>query len=123
MSSRRRSSVVLGVVTAGLIVIGCTPTTPAGPCIFTANTAVTAFRLPDDGSDVFGTISAGEAHEALARTADGWVGFDPGVAQAANVGLARHRWILLNASMTPSCLTAIDLVSLADVEADLGASG
>ncbi|HLC05500.1 MAG TPA: hypothetical protein VJK02_20880 [Anaerolineales bacterium] len=123
MSSRMRSSVVLGVVSAGLLVIGCTPTTPAGPCMFTANTAVTAYRLPDDSSDVFGTISAGETHEALARTADGWVGFDPGVAQAANVGLARHRWILLNASMTPSCLTTIDLVTLADVEADLAASG
>jgi hypothetical protein len=91
--------------------------------MFTANTAITAYRLPDDSSDVFGTISAGETHDALARTADGWVGFDPGVAQAANVGLARHRWILLNASITPACLTTIDLVTLADVEADLAASG
>ena len=26
------------------------------------------------------------------RTADGWLGFDPGVAQAANVGIFRLRW-------------------------------
>ena len=27
------------------------------------------------------------------RTDDGWLGFDPGVAQAANVGVFRMRWI------------------------------
>ena len=75
------------------------------------------------GSDIFGTISVGDTHEALARTADGWVGFDPGVAQAANVGLARHRWVLLNATTAPSCLTTVELVTLAEVEADLAASG
>jgi len=119
----RTSRFVLGVLTASLIVIGCTPTTPAAPCTFTANTAVTAYRLPDMGSDIFGTISVGDTHEALARTADGWVGFDPGVAQAANVGLARHRWVLLNATTAPSCLTTVELVTLAEVEADLAASG
>ncbi len=30
---------------------------------------------------------------AAAYTADGWLGFDPGVAQAANVGVFRNRWV------------------------------
>ncbi len=31
--------------------------------------------------------------EAEASTGDGWIGFEPGVAQAANVGVFRLRWI------------------------------
>ena len=116
-------AITLGILIAATILASCTPTAPAGPCEFTANVPLTAYRLPDGTSDVFGTISTGETFEALARTADGWLGFDPGVAQAGNVGLARNRWVQLNASLSPSCLTTVDLVTLADVEADLAASG
>jgi len=112
-----------GVAAVGLLLLGCTPTTTAGPCMFTSNVDVTAYRLPDPTSDVFGTVSAGETYEALARTAGGWVGFDPGVAQAGNVGLAHHRWVLTSISLSPSCLSDVDLVTLADVEADVAASG
>ena len=123
MSARRIPIVTLSILIAGLILASCTLPGSAEPCMFTANIDLTAYRLPDISSDVFGTMSAGDTYEALARTADGWVGFDPGVAQAANVGLARHRWILLNASVAPSCLSGVDVVTLADVEADLAASG
>jgi hypothetical protein len=81
---------------------------------------LTVYRLPLAGSEVFGTLPAGQSHEVLARTADGWVGFDPGIAQAGNTGLARLRWIQLNASLTPFCLASVDLVTLGDVEHDIG---
>jgi hypothetical protein len=105
------------------ILVSCTPATPSGPCLIYAKTPMTVYRLPDETSDIFGTISSVDTYEALARTDDGWVGFDPGVAQAANIGLARHRWVLLNAFILPSCLDSVDLVTLADVQADLAASG
>jgi hypothetical protein len=28
-----------------------------------------------------------------ARTADGWIGFDPAYAQAGNIGVFHHRWV------------------------------
>lgn len=110
------------LILAGLAIsaaaAGCTP---QGPCEFTGTTDLTVYRLPVAGSDIFGTLPAGETHEVLARTADGWIGFDPGVAQAGNTGLARHRWILLNASLSPFCLAEVPVVTLGDVEHDMGA--
>lgn len=123
MRSQRVLITILVIVTAGLFLIGCTPVAPEESCMLTANMAVTAFRLPDGASDIFGTVSTGDTFEVLAWTADGWLGFDPGIAQAANIGLARHRWVQLNMTLAPSCLNTVDLVTLADVEADLAASG
>ncbi len=123
MHSQRALITTLGVVIVCLFLMGCTPTAPAEPCMLTANLAVTAYRLPDGASDIFGTVSTGDTFEVLARTTGGWLGFDPGIAQAANIGLARHRWVQLNITLDPSCLPMVDLVTLADVEADLAASG
>lgn len=122
MSAQRYRIIMLGMFLAGAVLAGCVPGTPEGPCSFTSNTPITAYRLPDSSSDVFGTMSSGETYEALAKTADGWVGFDPGIAQAGNIGLAHHRWIQLNASLSPACLSSVDLVTLADVQADIDAS-
>jgi hypothetical protein len=118
----RISMVVLISVLVSILLAGCTPTPSPGPCTFTANTAVTAYRLPEVTSNVFGTVSTGDNFEILARTADGWVGFDPGIAQAGNIGLAHHRWVQLNATVAPSCLADVNLVTLADVQADVDAS-
>ena len=121
MNTQRAIYAILVILIASLILISCTPT-PQQPCTFTANMPVTAYRLPDSASDVFGTMSTGDTFEVLARTADGWLGFDPGVAQAGNIGLAHHRWILMNVTLSSSCLNSVDLVTLADVEADLNKS-
>jgi hypothetical protein len=115
--------IILALLVGSLIMAACTPSSSAEPCVFTANEALTVYRLPDSASDVFGVISTGETFDVLARTAEGWVGFDPGVAQAGNIGLAHHRWVLLNATISPSCLSSVALVTLADVQADLAASG
>lgn len=124
---RRVSSGILAVWLLGLVAAACTPTTTATPaaeaCTFTANADLTVYRLPDSTSDVFGTMLLGESYQALARTADGWIGFDPGIAQAGNVGLAHHRWVFDFTAVTPSCLSAVELVTLAEVQADLDASG
>jgi hypothetical protein len=112
---------ILVVMICSATFTGCTPTPET--CTFTANMPVTAYRLPINTSDVFGTMSEGETFEALARTVDGWLGFDPGIAQAGNIGLAHHRWVWMNVSLSSSCLDAVDLVTLEDVEADLAASG
>jgi len=107
--------VFLGI---SVVASGCNPT---GPCNFSGFTDLTVYRLPDPSSDVFGTLPAGESHEMLARTADGWIGFDPGIAQAGNSGLARHRWVKMNGTLSPSCLTSpdVEVVTLAQVMADM----
>lgn len=127
----KRSSFLYLVASVGLIILvaACTPTATVEPtagsstCTFTAKADLTVFRLPDSTSDVFGTLPMGETHEILARTADGYLGFDPGIAQAGNVGLAHHRWVFNYAEVNPSCLSSVELVTLAEVQADLEASG
>jgi hypothetical protein len=114
--------IILALLLGSILLAGCNPSPSTEPCTFTANEPLTAYRLPDDTSDVFGVISTGETYKVLAQTVEGWVGFDPGVAQAGNIGLAHHRWVLLNATLSSACLSSIDLVTLADVQADIDAS-
>ena len=61
-------------------------------CWVTTASALDALLESSPTADKFGTASAGEQTLALARTKDGWLGFDPGVAQAGNQGRARLRW-------------------------------
>jgi hypothetical protein len=123
MKVRTCLTIVLALFAVSAIISGCNPPTAAESCVFTANEPLTAYRLPDSASDVFGVIPVGDSFDILAQTADGWVGFDPGVAQAGYIGLAHHKWVLLNATISPSCLSSVELVTLADVQADLAASG
>jgi len=119
MQSKKLFIILLTALAVGIAAAGCTP---QGPCEFTGTTDLTVYRLPVAGSDIFGTLPAGETHEVLARTADGWIGFDPGVAQAGNTGLAHHRWILLNASLSPFCLAEVPEVTMGEIEHDLFAT-
>lgn len=116
MQSKKLFILLLTALAVGITAAGCTP---QGPCEFTGTTDLTVYRLPDLSSDIFGTLPAGETHEVLARTAGGWIGFDPGVAQAGNTGLAHHRWIKLNATLSPICLSSVDEVTLVEVMAAL----
>jgi hypothetical protein len=70
-----------------------TPTLVSGPCTLFADDFVTVYERPSVASDVFGTMSAGMSEPVEAKTADGWYGFGPGVAQAANTGIVRLRWV------------------------------
>lgn len=64
-----------------------------GACIFTGNGEFPIFTRPSNDADLFSTQPDGTTIEITAQTADGWLGFDPGVAQAANSGSFRLRWI------------------------------
>ncbi len=64
-----------------------------GACTLTATAPIQAYTRPSAQAQVFGTLGSGEQVQALYRTPDGWYGFEPGVAQAGNVGIFRMRWI------------------------------
>lgn len=70
-----------------------TVTPTAGPCMIIADSDLAVYQRPSASADVFGTMTAGESYPAGGQTADGWFGFDPGVAQAANIGVFRLRWV------------------------------
>jgi hypothetical protein len=73
----------------------------SGACTPTATSAFDVYTRPSLTADVFGTIGPGFPPISIGgRTADGWLGFDPGVAQAANIGVFRLRWIPPGAPMT-----------------------
>ncbi|RAK64664.1 SH3 domain-containing protein [Hymenobacter edaphi] len=62
-------------------------------CQRVATRAVTIYQRPGMKAPKFGQVTSGEKLTLTARTADGWVGFDPATAQAANVGIFRLRWV------------------------------
>ena len=77
-----------------MTVVNPAPTdTPSGPCEAVTFTDVTIYERPDSSADVFSTVPVGFATTVDGKTASGWIGFDPGVAQAANIGPFRLRWI------------------------------
>ena len=120
MKQKRFILLILIVLGLSAVTAGCIP---LPPCNLVGFETLTVYRLPDASSDVFGTLPAGEAHQVLAYTADGWMGFDPGIAQAGNIGLAHHRWVQLNVKPSPHCLQTGTLTTLADVLTDVAASG
>ena len=86
-----------------MAMVETTPTpaaTETAACTVVANSDVTLYGRPDTASDVFGTLAAGEQATMMGQTADGWLGFDPGVAQAANVGIFRLRWVAPGSDVT-----------------------
>ncbi|MBN1620950.1 hypothetical protein JW890_09535 [candidate division WOR-3 bacterium] len=52
-----------------------------------------AYFRPSDSSRIFCGFQPGEVIQITALSGEGWMGFDPGVAQAANTGVFRYRWI------------------------------
>ena len=72
---------------------GSSAVNPTGSCELVVSKEITAYTRPSLQATVFGKLPAGERVPVSATTADGWLGFDPGVAQAANVGPFRLRWV------------------------------
>ena len=62
------------------------------PCTAEATEPAVVAMRPHSG-ERFGQLDPGTSVEITARSRDGWLGFDPGVAQAANVGPFRLRWV------------------------------
>ncbi|MBX3003901.1 MAG: hypothetical protein KF821_07310 [Anaerolineales bacterium] len=63
-----------------------------GACVATTTAKTTIYSRPSQAADPFASVDGGLAQPVSARTEDGWLGFDPGVAQAANMGPFRLRW-------------------------------
>ena len=55
----------------------------------------------------------------MVRLEEGWVGFDPGVAQAGNTGLKRMRWVQADDRLVLDCLDTLEVVTLNDVSAEI----
>lgn len=70
-------------------------------CTRVATRAATILARPVAGAATFGQLAVGDKVSLLARTADGWVGFDPGSAQAGNVGIFRLRWVQASEAFAP----------------------
>lgn len=92
------------LITLFTVLVACTPTTPTATasCTISATNAVTIYQRASAAANQFSTLSSGETVEASAKTADGFYGFEPGIAQAGNVGLFRLRWVLKTNDVTTS---------------------
>jgi len=106
----KKLSVLIAVILVSLACVALprSPTAtpvPGGLCEMVAGEPTTIYQRPSAAADVFSTLGTGERVEVSVRTADGFWGFDPGVAQAGNVGLFRNRWILKShtVSLTGDC--------------------
>jgi hypothetical protein len=76
-----------------------TPTPVPSVCEAVAEQEVWVYARPpvtellSSTVEIFGKMPAGTRVTVEGRTANGWLGYDPGVAQAANVGVFRLRWL------------------------------
>ena len=98
-NSMRRIILILLIL---MLLPACIPKTP---CQLTATDTVTAYNRPSAAANIFGTLSVGDSVQPDVKTSDGFYGFEPGVAQAGNVGVFRNRWILktYQVDLTGSC--------------------
>jgi hypothetical protein len=81
-----------------------------GPCQLNALGDATIYNRPSTAADVFSTQPAGFTINFSARTSTGWLGFDPGVAQAANIGSFRLRWIAPGTATTTGSCASLPVV-------------
>lgn len=72
-----------------------TPALPSGEgeCVVRTRSAITIYTRPSSSAEPFAEVSSGFVQPMKARTPDGWLGFDPGIPQAANLGPFRLRWV------------------------------
>jgi hypothetical protein len=71
-------------------------------CVLAPEDTVTVFQRPSPTAGVFGEAAPGDTLRPVASAAGGWLGFDPAVAQAANVGPFRLRWVAPDGPFTLS---------------------
>jgi len=82
---------ILPLLVAPTVIPIVTPV--SGPCQLTVLAEVTVYERPSRVAPVFGILPAGVNVIVEGQTADGWLGFSPDVAQAANIGVFRLRWV------------------------------
>lgn len=64
-----------------------------GECTLTASGQSSIYYRPHVDADIFGDVGQGFEATVSGISNEEWVGFSPGVAQAANIGPFRLRWI------------------------------
>jgi hypothetical protein len=67
--------------------------TGSGPCVATSQESVITYTRPSYMAAGFSTEALSPPVVVESRTIDNWLGFNPQVAQAANIGIFRMRWI------------------------------
>ncbi len=72
--------------------MGAMPATETAVTLVAEDSVIVRAR-PDTADAPWAVLLPGEAVDIAVRTADGWLGFDPGVAQAGSSGSFRYRWI------------------------------
>lgn len=87
------------------------PSPTAEPCLLTVQQDTTVYDRPSPQAQVFGTLGAGLSVHVTARTADDWYGFEPGVAQAGNVGVFRLRWVPASAGTLQGACEQVPVVA------------
>lgn len=77
-----------------------------------ADASTAASTRPSLQADAFGSlVDTGFPIRVMAETADGWWGFDPGVAQAANTGVFRNRWVQASQVQVEGDCAAVPVVA------------
>jgi len=104
------------LTTLAVLLASCMPTltpTPSGPCNISTANPVDIYQRPSAASDVFSTFTSSDTAQPTAKTADGFYGFEPGTAQAGNVGLFRLRWVLktIDVTLSPGCASLPTVVA------------
>ena len=74
-------------------------------CMGAATATTTAYQRPSLEAATFGQLAPNDIVPIGGKTEDGWIGFDPMSAQAANVGPFRLRWLPSDAPivLSPEC--------------------
>lgn len=87
----------------------------AGTCTLLTTETVTLYDRPSTEAQIFSEVGADFSAVVNGRTVDGWVGFDPGIAQAANIGVFRLRWAFFDTvSLSGSCVDVPQLAWVPD---------
>lgn len=77
----------------GPVANGELPPPPPPMCLTAITGTTTAYNRPSKDASKFGEITPVQIVQVAGKTEDGWIGFEPGSAQAPNVGLLRLRWL------------------------------
>ena len=80
-----------GLLSSGSLLYSQLP--DGNECILVCLDSVAVFTRPDSSVLFSSSLAPRDQVVISGRTDDGWLGFDPGVAQAANIGSFRLRWI------------------------------
>jgi hypothetical protein len=82
----------------------------SGACTLETTDDTVLYDRPSAEAQVFSEIGAGFSAVVGGRTVDCWVGFDPAIAQAANVGVFRLRWVHFDeVSLSGDCVNVPQL--------------